>query len=52
MRQEYFAVYGEYPIDIKLSLSLRISAKKQKQILIQNHLTEHDWMDNLTLLSF
>jgi hypothetical protein len=39
LKEEYFAVYGEYTFPIKLSLSRRIPPKTKKN-LIQNHLTD------------
>jgi hypothetical protein len=42
MRQEYFAVYGEYANRHEIELISANFRLKPKTFLIQNHLTEHD----------
>ncbi len=49
MRQEYFAVYGEYANRHKIELISANFRPKPKQFLIQNHLTEHDRMGKKTI---
>jgi hypothetical protein len=44
MRQEYFAVIGEYANRHKMELISANFRLKLKKNLIQNHLTEHDRM--------
>ncbi len=49
MRQEYFAVYGEYANRHKIEhISANFRPKPQK-ILIQNHHNEHDRMAKKTI---
>jgi hypothetical protein len=49
MRQEYFAVYGEYANGHKIELISANFCPKLKRNLIQNHLTEHDLMGKKTI---
>jgi hypothetical protein len=53
MRQEYFAVYGEYANRHKIKLISTNFRPKPTKFLIQNHLTDMiEWAKNhLTLLS-
>jgi hypothetical protein len=49
MRQEYFAVYGEYANRHKIELISANFCPKLKRNLSQNHLTEHDRKGKTTI---
>jgi hypothetical protein len=49
IRQEYFAVYGEYANRHKIELISANFCPKPKIFMIQNHLSEHDRMGPKTI---